>query len=156
LEEELNWRLFRKYEMITGDIPDGESYLLDDAELAVVAYGTAARIAKGGVRRAREMGLKVGLFRPKTLWPFPSTMLARIARVVRQIVVFEFSTGQMVEDVRLAVEGRCDVSFYGRPGGVVSTPDELARVISASYHRKDSPEPRGLMADDGAKFRMLG
>jgi len=135
LEEEQNWRLARKYEKITEEIPDQEMYLVDDAELIIVAYGTAARIAKGGVHRVREMGLKVGLYRPKTLWPFPSKELAALSRTIGGIVVFEMSTGQMVEDVRLAVEGRCPVSFYGRPGGVVSTPEELARVLSSAYHR---------------------
>jgi len=137
LEEELNWRLVRKYEMISEQIPDQEMYLLDDAEMVVTAYGTAARIAKGGVARAREMGLKVGLFRPKTLWPFPSRPLAALSRNLKQILVFEMSTGQMVEDVRLAVEGRCPVRFYGRPGGVVSTPEEIARVIASNYHRTE-------------------
>ena len=138
LEEELNWRLARKYEMISSEISDQEMYLVDDAEMVVTAYGTAARIAKGGVGRAREMGLKVGLFRPKTLWPFPSRTLAALSRNLEKILVFEMSTGQMVEDVRLAVEGRCDVSFYGRPGGVVSTPEEIARVISSTYHQMES------------------
>lgn len=133
-EEELNWRLFRKYEVITRELQDCEAYMVDDADLAVVAYGTAARIAKGGVHRAREMGIKAGLFRPKTLWPFPADKLAELSRTVNQFLVFEMSTGQMVEDVRLAVEGRADVSFYGRPGGVVSTPEELANAVSAAYH----------------------
>lgn len=135
LEEELNWRLVRKYEIITEEVPDQEMYLVDDAELVVVAYGTAARIAKGGVQKGREAGQKIGLFRPKTLWPFPYEQLARLSRKIEQIVVFEMSTGQMVEDVRLAVEGRCDVSFYGRPGGVVATPEEIARVLSGAYHK---------------------
>jgi 2-oxoglutarate ferredoxin oxidoreductase subunit alpha len=143
LEEEQNWRLARKYERITEEVPDQEMYLVDDAELVIVAYGTAARIAKGGVHRAREMGLKVGLYRPKTLWPFPSKGLAQLSRVIGGIVVFEMSTGQMVEDVRLAVEGRCDVSFYGRPGGVVSTPEEVARVLSSAYHRLGSRSRAG-------------
>jgi len=135
LEEELNWKLMRKYDIISDEIPDQEISLVDDAEMVIVAYGTAARIAKGGVHRAREMGLKVGLYRPKTLWPFPSKPLADLSRNLSHILVFEMSTGQMVEDVRLAVEGRCPVSFYGRPGGVVSTPEEVARVISSTYHR---------------------
>jgi 2-oxoglutarate ferredoxin oxidoreductase subunit alpha len=135
LEEELNWRLARKYDIISDAIPDQEMYLADDAEMIVAAYGTAARIAKGGVARVRSLGLKVGLFRPKTLWPFPSKSLAALSRKVKRILVFEMSTGQMVEDVQLAAQGRCDVVFYGRPGGVVSTPEELARVITTNYHK---------------------
>ena len=134
LEEEVNWRLARKYETITKEIPDQEIYLAEDAEIMIVAYGTAARIAKGGVHRLRESGLKVGLFRPKTLWPFPEVPLAELSKKLAEIVVFEMSTGQMLEDVRLAVEGRCPVSFYGRPGGVVPTPEEIARAVSARYH----------------------
>ncbi|MCX5873927.1 MAG: 3-methyl-2-oxobutanoate dehydrogenase subunit VorB [Deltaproteobacteria bacterium] len=135
-EEELNWRLARKYSAITEVIPDQEMYLTDDAELVLVAYGTAARIAKGAVHRARESGMKVGLYRPKTLWPFPSKALAKLCDHVRHFMAFEMSTGQMVEDVRLAVEGRREVSFYGRPGGVVSTPEEVAAIVSSAYHGK--------------------
>lgn len=145
-EEELNWRLFRKYETITRELQDCEAYLVDDAELVIVAYGTAARIAKGGVHRVRDMGLKVGLFRPKTVWPFPMDALATLSRTVDRFVVFEMSTGQMVEDVRLAVEGRSEVSFYGRPGGVVSTPEEIANVITASHHGIASHSVVGLHA----------
>ena len=137
VEEAINWRLARKYEMISREIPDQEMYLVDDADVIVVAYGTAARTAKGGINRAREKGVRVGLFRPKTLWPFPSAALAELSRYVSRIVVFEMSTGQMVEDVRLAVLGRCEVSFYGRPGGVISTPEELERVITLQYRRSD-------------------
>jgi 2-oxoglutarate/2-oxoacid ferredoxin oxidoreductase subunit alpha len=144
LEEELNWKLARKYEIISREIKDQETYLVEDAEIVVAAYGTAARIAKGGVQRAREMGLKVGMFRPKTLWPYPSEALSALSRNLRRIIVFEMSTGQMVEDVRLAVEGRCEVSFYGRPGGVVSTPEEVARVISSYYHRGNGKIPEIL------------
>jgi 2-oxoglutarate ferredoxin oxidoreductase subunit alpha len=153
-EEELNWHLFRKYEMITKEIPDQELYLVDDAELVIVAYGLAARIAKGGVHRAREMGLKVGLFRPKTLWPFPEESLNKLSTYVEQILVFEMSTGQMVEDVRLAVGGHCEVSFYGRPGGVVSTPEEIARVISSAYHKTRGREPRASAGMNGPGLRV--
>ncbi len=142
LEEEVNWRLVRKYEAISRELPDQEMYLCDDAELIIVAYGTCARIAKGGVHRVREMGLKVGLYRPKTLWPYPSAPLAALSKSVQHILCFEMSTGQMVEDVRLAVEGRCPVSFYGRPGGVVSTPEEIARVLSSTYYRMGSQEQK--------------
>ncbi len=142
LEEELNWRLARKYDVISKEVPDQEMFLLDDAEMAVVAYGTAARIAKGGVLRAREQGIKVGLFRPKTLWPYPSEPLADLSKKLKHILVFEMSTGQMVEDVRLAVEGRCPVSFYGRPGGVVSTPLELEEAISNAFGKTGPSQAR--------------
>ncbi len=91
----------------------------------IVAYGTAARVARTAIRQAREGGLRAGLFRPITLWPFPSAPLAEIARRTRGLLVVELSAGQMVEDVRLAVEGRTPVGFHGRTGGMVPTPDEV-------------------------------
>jgi 2-oxoglutarate ferredoxin oxidoreductase subunit alpha len=156
LEEELNWRLVRKYEMIANHIPDQELYLTEDADLIIAAYGTAARIAKGGVQRVREMGLKVGLFRPKTLWPFPSEALVKLSRRVDHIVVFEMSTGQMVEDVRLAVEGRCEVSFYGRPGGVVSNPEEIARVLTSTYHKMKAARGPVSGAHSSGTLKAIG
>jgi 2-oxoglutarate ferredoxin oxidoreductase subunit alpha len=134
VEEDHNWKLERKYRTIARDIPRGEHHLTTDARLIVIAYGTAARIAKGAVKRLREMGLKVGLFRPITLWPFPGKSLRELSRQVRDFLVFEMSTGQMVEDVKLALEGRGNVHFYGRPGGTISTPDEIAKVLSTLYH----------------------
>jgi len=77
--EEHNWKLFRKYEAISREVPEMEQFLTDDAHLAVIAYGTASRIAKGAIKRVREMGLKVGLLRPKTLWPFPKRILLQMS-----------------------------------------------------------------------------
>ena len=132
--EEHNWKLYRKYKKIEREEVRFENYLADDAEFIVVAYGTAARIAKGAVNRLREDGLKVGLFRPVTLWPFPAEELKRVSRGAKKVLVFEMSMGQMVEDVQLALEGTVPVDFYGRPGGIVVTPMELGRIISRRYH----------------------
>ena len=99
-----------------------------------MAYGTAARIAKGAVRRLREKDMKVGLFRPITLWPFPSKALIELTESVRKFLVFEMSMGQMIEDVKLALNGRAEVELYGRPGGVVITPVELSRIVSRRYN----------------------
>jgi 2-oxoglutarate ferredoxin oxidoreductase subunit alpha len=131
--EEHNWKLYRKYEKIVRKEVRYEEYETADADMVVVAYGTAARIAKGAVKRLRDQGIKVGLFRPVTLWPFPSDELARIARGTKKFLVFEMSMGQMVEDVQLAVEGRVPVDFFGRPGGIVVTPVELSRILSRRY-----------------------
>ncbi|HEX8939177.1 MAG TPA: 3-methyl-2-oxobutanoate dehydrogenase subunit VorB [Candidatus Limnocylindrales bacterium] len=114
---------------------------LGDAELVIVAYGTAARVARTAIRRARASGLRVGLFRPITLWPFPERELARLSARVRGLLVVELSAGQMVEDVRLAVEGRCPVAFHGRMGGMVPTPDEVVEAL------------RGLQARVGRRPR---
>ncbi|MCK4534111.1 MAG: 3-methyl-2-oxobutanoate dehydrogenase subunit beta, partial [Syntrophobacterales bacterium] len=134
--EEHNWKLARKYEAISREIACAETYMTEDARLVIVAYGTAARIAKGAIQRAREMGLKVGLLRPVTLWPFPGRAIREMSRLISEFLVFEMNTGQMVEDVKLSLEGRSNVHFYGRPGGVVSTPDEIGRVISSLYYRR--------------------
>lgn len=107
-----------------------EEYHCDDATMVVVAYGTAARIARAAVDAARQMGLKVGMFRPITVWPFPAEALTRLCeRGVTDILDVEMSSGQMVEDVQLAVLGRARVHFYGRLGGVVPTPREVLGEI---------------------------
>ncbi len=104
---------------------------LDDADLVIVAYGTAARVARTAVSRARDDGLSVGLFRPISLWPFPTDELRELSARVRGFLVVELSAGQMVEDVRLAVEGRSPVAFHGRTGGMVPTPDEVVTALRA-------------------------
>lgn len=107
-----------------------------DAELLLVAFGTVGRICQSAVREARAKGLKVGLLRPLTLWPFPSARLAELSEQVRGMLVVEMNAGQMVEDVRLAALGRCEVAFHGRTGGVFTMPDailgELAKLDAAT------------------------
>ena len=128
--EQLNWKLARKYATICEHETEHESYLLDDAMFAVVAFGTAARIAKGAVDRVRKAGLKVGLFRPITLWPFPDKDLKALTSRIKHVLVFEMNFGQMVEDVRMAVGEQATVHFHGRPGGIISTPHEIAGAIT--------------------------
>ena len=135
-EEEHNWKLMRKYERIYKEEKRWETFLTEDAKMIVVAFGIAARIAKGAIKRIREQGLKVGLIRPISLWPFPNKIIKEFTKKVRHFFVFEMNMGQMVEDVRLAIEGSGEVHFYGRPGGVVPTPLEISRVISSKYHQK--------------------
>jgi len=135
-EEEHNWKLMRKYERIAKEEVRWETFFVEDAKMIVVAFGIAARIAKGAIKRIREEGLKVGLIRPISLWPFPSKAIKELTKKVRHFFVFEMNMGQMVEDVRLALEGSGEVHFYGRPGGVISTPLEIARVISSQYYQK--------------------
>ena len=109
---------------------------LDDCEVAIVAYGTAARVARTAIARVRSAGLRAGLFRPITLWPFPAAALAELAAYVRGFLVVELSAGQMLEDVRLANEGRVPVEFVGRMGGIVPSPDE---VVAALRRVADGP-----------------
>jgi 2-oxoglutarate ferredoxin oxidoreductase subunit alpha len=134
--EEINWSLFRRYELIKREETACETFLTEDAELIVVAFGIAARIAKGAIKTARAAGLKVGLLRPITLWPFPNEAVKELAKKKKYYLVFEMNMGQMIEDVQLALEGQGEVSFYGRPGGVIPTPSEVSRVISRLYYQK--------------------
>jgi len=134
--EEHNWKLYRKYQVIAQKEVRFETFWTDDAELLIVAYGTAARIAKGAIKRSREMGLSVGLIRPITLWPFPAEVIRTFAERVENFLVFEMNTGQMLEDVQLALGDKATVQFYGRPGGVIPTPAELAKVIAYQLRKK--------------------
>jgi 2-oxoglutarate/2-oxoacid ferredoxin oxidoreductase subunit alpha len=118
---------------------------LDDAELVVVAYGTAARVARSALAEAREAGLRAGLFRPITLWPFPAEALRAVAARSRGILVVELSAGQMVEDVRLALEARLPIAFHGRTGGMVPTPSgviDALRSLDGSIGSAAAREPR--------------
>ncbi|HQP31683.1 MAG TPA: transketolase C-terminal domain-containing protein, partial [Deltaproteobacteria bacterium] len=136
-EEEHNWKLKRKYDLMRQTLPRHEEFMTDDATMVVVAYGTAARIAKGAVKRARAEGLNVGLLRPITLWPFPDDAVQAIAKKAKLFLVFEMSTGQMIDDVRLAVGGSVECEFYGRPGGVVPAPQEIQRIIERHWLQKE-------------------
>jgi 2-oxoglutarate/2-oxoacid ferredoxin oxidoreductase subunit alpha len=134
--EEINWSLFRRYQLIKNNETTFESFMTEDAEMIVVAFGISARIAKGAIKSARAKGQKVGMIRPISLWPFPYDAIKQAAQTIKAFLVFEMNMGQMVEDVQFAVEGAADVEFYGRPGGVIPTPSEFARVISRNYVQK--------------------
>lgn len=126
-----NWKLFRKYNVITQKETRCAYEDVEDAQAVIIAYGTAARIAKGAIKRLRDNGFKVGIFRPITLWPFPESELQKMAESgIRKFLVFELNTGQMLEDVRLALQGRAEIDFYGRPGGTTPPPLELANVVA--------------------------
>ncbi len=134
--EEVNWSLFRRYQMLQKKEVDCEQFMTDDARLVITAFGIAARIAKGAIKQARSLGIKVGMFRPITLWPFPTDELKELSNNVKYFLDFEMNMGQMIEDVRLSLEGKGDVSFYGRPGGSIPTPSEVLRVITRLYSQK--------------------
>ena len=123
--EKVNLRLQAKLKEIAANEVRWKEYSTEDADLLLVAFGTVGRICQTVVREARAKGVKVGLLRPVTLWPFPSARLAELAQQVRGMLVVEMNAGQMLEDVRLAVEGRCPIRFYGRLGGIVPLPDEI-------------------------------
>ncbi|MDU6249040.1 MAG: transketolase C-terminal domain-containing protein, partial [Paeniclostridium sordellii] len=114
-----------KYKEIEKNETDCEMYKTEDAEIVFVAYGTTSRIVKNTIESLREEGIKAGLIRPKTLWPFPFDAFNHIPQA-KNLLTVEMSMGQMVEDVRLAVEGKIPVHFYGRTGGMIPSPAEIA------------------------------
>lgn len=126
-----NHKLQAKFKLMEEEVR-WEEVACEDAELVLVAYGTTARICRAAVEASRQLGLRVGLLRPITVWPFPSEPLARLAEGgVSRFLAVEMSAGQMVEDVRLAVMGRGEVDFYGRYGGMVPTPREVLDRIQS-------------------------
>ncbi|MDR1043778.1 MAG: 3-methyl-2-oxobutanoate dehydrogenase subunit VorB [Candidatus Adiutrix sp.] len=127
--EEHNRHLQAKFARIAESELRYEEFDTEDAELVLVAYGISSRIALSVKNRARAEGLKVGLLRPITLWPFPSEALRKLADRVKGLLVVEQSAGQMVEDVRLAVCGRAPVAFHGRPGGVMIQMDDVQAKV---------------------------
>ena len=124
-----NNKLQDKYNIVKDQEVRFEESFTHDAELVLVAYGITSRIAYSAMEMARAEGLKVGLFRPITLWPFPEKDLFRCARAACAVLTLELSAGQMVEDVRLAVNGSKPVHFYGRTGGILMTPREVLEKI---------------------------
>jgi len=136
LMEEHNWKLQRKYKQIAREEVRCDNFMMEDAKMAVVAFGTAARIAKGAIHRLRKEGQKVGLIRPITLWPYPYQVIRSAVDHVKEFLVFELNAGQMVEDVSLALQGRGELFFYGRPGGPIPTPVEMAKVIASRYYQR--------------------
>ena len=129
-QEAFNHELQAKYAAVEAAEQDSESCRMDDADVALVAYGISARIAQGAVDAARKEGLKVGLFRPKTLYPFPKDALnAFVGRGGKQLICVEMSNGQMRDDVKLAIECRCPVHLVNRLGGNLVTRDEILAKI---------------------------
>lgn len=118
-----------KYKECAAAEPRWETYLADDADVLVVGYGIVSRVLRSAVDHARASGLKVGLFRPVTLWPFPSEALAKAAERTQSVMVVELSTGQMIEDVKLALNGSKPVDFYSRVGGNVPSVNEVYEQI---------------------------
>ncbi len=127
--EKVNLKLQDKYKTIQEKEVQFETVMVEDANYLVVAYGLSARVSHKAVELAREQGIKVGLLRPQTLFPFPSDALSNYASKVQRMLVVEMNAGQMVEDVRLAVEGKVPIEFYGKMGGAIPTPEEVLDQI---------------------------
>ena len=130
--ERMNFERFEKYKIVEETEAMWEEYMMEDAEISVVAFGIASRVAKNAVAEARRQGIKVGLIRPITLWPFPTAALRAAADKVKSFISVELSMGQMIEDVRLATECKRPVSLCNRVGGMILTPEEvLAAILKA-------------------------
>jgi 2-oxoglutarate ferredoxin oxidoreductase subunit alpha len=130
VEEEItNIRLLKRWLEIEKNEIRYIEYQLDDAEIAVIGFGTAGRVASSAVRAAREEGIKAGLLRPITLLPFPKEKVSDISKKVKRILVVEMNSGMMLEDIKAAVQGKVPVEFYGRMGGMTPFPDEILDEI---------------------------
>ena len=124
-----NLHLQEKYREIEENEVRYETVMTDDADYIIVAFGSAARIAEKAIELARQQGIKAGLFRPITLWPFPKKPLCSVVNGKKGVLVAEINAGQMVEDVRLALNGTVKVEHYGRLGGIVPEPEEMVNAI---------------------------
>ena len=133
--EKMNQNLQDKYEIIKQKECRYELYNWEDAELFIVAYGTVARIAKSIIEMAKREGIKVGLVRPVTLWPFPQEAFEKVIGRAKAFLTVEMSSGQMLEDVLLAVNGRRKVYFHGRMGGMVPVRDDIMKMVRDIYKK---------------------
>ena len=127
--EKTNIERYERYKDIEENEVMYEEYLTEDAEIIVAAFGIAARVAKNAITEARKQGIKVGLIRPITLWPFPKKVFEKVAGKVKEIISVELSMGQMIEDVRLAVAGKTTVSLCNRTGGMIPSPEQVLQAI---------------------------
>lgn len=143
--EEHNYSLFEKYKKIESNEITCEKYKTYDAEVLLVAYGATARIVKEAVDKARKIGVKAGLIRPITLWPFPEKEIKQVAKATaKAVLTVEMSLGQLIDDVRLAVEGQAPIHFYGRPGGMIPSTEavyhEICRIAGITSEVPPEPE----------------
>jgi 2-oxoglutarate ferredoxin oxidoreductase subunit alpha len=132
--EENNIRFQAKYRQIEENEVRYEEFLCEDADYLLIAFGSSARICQKAVENARAEGIKLGLLRPITLWPFPTNIIANYANQVKGMLSVELNAGQMVEDVRLAVNGKIEVEHFGRLGGIVFTPDEVLSALKTKFN----------------------
>lgn len=130
---EHNWKLYQKYERMKEEEVRFESFFVEDAQLVIAAFGSMARVSKTSVELAREQGMKVGLFRPITLFPYPEKALFDLSQKVKLFLTVELNTGQMVEDVKLSVDRDARVHFFGKPPGALPSPEEILEEIKKVY-----------------------
>jgi len=148
LEELVNHRILNTWYEIQANEIRYKEYYLDDAEFVVIGFGTAGRIALTAVRNARAEGIKVGLFRPISVSPFPYQQIEELVKSTQGILVTEMNTGQMLEDVQKAVKGRAPIEFYARLGGIVPYPDEILgeirRLVNGPISADGDPRKRWM------------
>lgn len=120
---------FERYEKVKAEETDAELYLTEDCDILLCAYGATARVVKSAVNSAREAGIKAGMFRPKTLWPFPVKEINEACKSAKCLLDVEMSMGQMIDDVKLAINCSKPVHFFGRTGGIIPTPAEILEEI---------------------------
>ncbi len=128
-----NWKLADKYEQLKNEDTIYEELWMDDAEFIIVAFGSCSRMVQSAIRLARDEGLKVGLIRPITLYPFPEKIIKQRTESLNKVLVVEMNTGQMVKDVKISVSRNADVFLYARPGGALPTPLEILEQIKKYY-----------------------
>ena len=129
--EDLVKERYERYEKIKAEEQRAEEFMTEDAEIVVVAFGASSRVARSAIKAAREEGIKVGMIRPITVWPFPDKTIEKVVPTAKKFLCVEMNMGQMVDDVRLVVNGRKPVEFFGRTGGVIPTPAEVLDRIRA-------------------------
>lgn len=129
--EQLNFARYERYRKIEENETLYEEYMMDDADICIAAFGIAARVSKNAINEARKMGIKVGLIRPITLWPFPKAPFRKAADRVKAMISVELSMGQMIEDVKLATECKVPVTLCNRAGGMIPSPDQVLNAILA-------------------------
>lgn len=132
---EQNWKLFKKYQRMEKEVRV-DYYRAEDAKLILCAFGSVGRILKTSIDMLRDKGMKVGLLRPITVYPFPKAAVMQAAKQTGHLMVIELNTGQMVEDVRLSAECEAKVDFYGRPPGSIPTPNELAKEVAKIWRKR--------------------
>jgi len=130
--EKTNFARYERYKIVEENEPLWEEYMMEDAEICVVAFGIASRVAKNAIVAAREEGIKVGLIRPITLWPFPAKPLAKAAEQCKSFISVELNMGQMIEDVKLATQCKRPVTLCNRVGGMIPSPDQVLDAIRAA------------------------
>ncbi len=135
--EKKNFERYEKYKLVEENEPLWEEYLMEDAEYCVVAFGIASRVAKNAVAAARSEGIKVGLIRPITLWPFPKAPFEKVKDRVKSFISVELNMGQMIEDIKLATDCSKPVSLCNRTGGMIPSPDEVLESIRKAQKGED-------------------